>query len=126
MHINSFDDRLDRIGRQPSAVPTREMIDSVLGSRLTRRPRSAVLSLAGAVTGLVIGVALKGMVLPGSPWGPGTGLPGAIGGSLALAGLAASVAAALYVAVKASQAPRLMQFASINLLMIVMVLLSGP
>lgn len=124
MYINSFDDRLDRIGWQPGAVPTREMIDSVLSSRGTLRPRSAVLSLAGAVAGLLIGVGLKGMVLPGSPWGPGTGLPGAIGGSLALAGLAASVAAASYAAVKARQAPRLMQFASINLLMIMMVLLS--
>lgn len=124
MYINSFDARIDRIDWRPSAVPTRQMIDSVLGSRLPRQPRSAVLSLAGAVMGIVIGVGLKGMVLPGSPWGPGTGLAGAIGGSLAMAGLAASVPAALYAAARSKQAPRLMQFTSMNLLMIVVLLLS--
>ncbi|UWQ48223.1 hypothetical protein [Leisingera caerulea] len=124
MYINSFEDRIDRIDWQPSAVPTRKMIDSMLGSRQPRQPRSAVLSLAGALTGLVIGVGLKGMVLPGSPWGPGTGLAGAAGGSLALAGLAVSVPAALFAAAKGKRAPRLMQFASMNLLMIMMVLWS--
>ncbi|WP_264213423.1 hypothetical protein [Leisingera thetidis] len=124
MFINSFDERIDRLHWQPSEVPTRQMIDSVLGSRLQRQPRSAALSLAGAVTGILIGFGLKGMVLPGSPWGPETGLAGAIGGSLALAGLAASVPAALMAAAKGNQAPRLMQFASMNLLMIVVVLLS--
>lgn len=124
MYINGFDDRIGRVDWQPSAVPTRKVVDSVLGSRQPRQPRSAVLSLAGAVAGLVIGVGLKGMVLPGSPWGPGTGLAGAIGGSLALAGLAVSVPGALFAAVKGQQAPRLMQFASMNLLMIMMVLWS--
>ncbi|UWQ81994.1 hypothetical protein [Leisingera caerulea] len=124
MYINSFEDRIDRIDWQPSAVPTRKMIDSMLGSRQPRQPRSAVLSLAGALTGLVIGVGLKGMVLPGSPWGPGTGLAGAAGGSLALAGLAVSALAALFAAAKGKRAPRLMQFASMNLLMIMMVLWS--
>lgn len=124
MYINSFEDRIDRIDWQPSAVPTRKLIDSMVGSRKPRQPRSAVLSLAGAVTGLVIGIGLKGMVLPGSPWGPGTGLAGAAGGSLALAGLAISVAAALFAAAKGKRAPRLMQFASMNLLMIMMVLWS--
>ncbi|KIC14294.1 hypothetical protein [Leisingera sp. ANG-Vp] len=124
MYIKSFDERIDGIDWQPSAVPTRQMIDSVLGSRLPRRPRSAALSLAGAISGIVVGVGLKGMVLPGSPWGPETGLTGAVGGSLALAGLALSVAAALYAAARGKQAPRLMQFASMNLLMIVVLLLS--
>lgn len=124
MHIKSFDERIDGIQWQPSAVPTRHMIDSVLSSRLPRRPRSAALSLAGAVTGIVIGVGLKGMVLPGSPWGPGTGMAGAVGGTLALAGLALSVTIALYAAARNSQAPRLMQFASMNLLMTVVLLLS--
>ena len=124
MHINSFDERIDRIQWQPSAVPTREMIDSVLGSRLPRRPRSPALSLAGAVTGILIGVGLKGMYLPGSPWGPETGTAGAVAGTLALTGLALSVTAALYAASRGKQAPRLMQFASMNLLMIVVLLLS--
>ena len=124
MYIKSFDERIDGIDWQPSAVPTRQMIDSVLGSRLPRRPRSAALSLAGAISGIVVGVGLKGMVLPGSPWGPETGLTGAVGGSLTLAGLALSVAAALYAAVRSKQAPAVMQFASMNLLMIVVLLLS--
>lgn len=124
MYTNSFDERINRIDWQPSAVPTRQMIDSVLASRLPRQPRSAVLSLVGAIVGILIGTGLKGMSLAGSPWGPETGLAGAIGGSLALAGLAASVTAALMAAAKGNEAPRLMQFASMNLLMIVVVLLS--
>ncbi|AHD01017.1 hypothetical protein METH_10275 [Leisingera methylohalidivorans DSM 14336] len=124
MYINSFDERINRIDWQPSAVPTRQMIDSVLASRRPRQPRSAVLSLAGAIAGILIGTGLKGMALAGSPWGPETGLAGAIGGSLALTGLAASVSAALIAAAKGKEAPRLMQFASMNLLMIVVLLLS--
>lgn len=124
MYINSFDERLERIDWQPSAVPTRQMIDSVLASRLPLQPRSAVLSLAGAVTGILIGVGVKGMGIAGSAWGPETGLAGTIGGGLAQVGLAASVAAALLAAAKGSKAPRLMQFASINLLMISVLLLS--
>ncbi|KIC11234.1 hypothetical protein RA19_07755 [Leisingera sp. ANG-M1] len=124
MHIRSFDERIDGINWQPSVVPTRQMIDSVLGSRLPRKPRSAVLSLAGAVSGIAVGVGLKGMTLAGSPWGPGTGLTGALAGTLALTGLALSVAAAGYAAARGQEAPRLMQFASMNLLMIVVLLLS--
>lgn len=124
MYINSFDERLERIAWQPSAVPTRQMIDSVLASRMPQQPRSAVLSLAAAVTGILIGTGLKGMFLPGVPWGPDAGLAGLIGGGLALAGLAVSVSAALLAAVKGQRAPRLMQFSSMNLLMIVVLLLS--
>ncbi|MCB4454326.1 hypothetical protein [Leisingera sp. McT4-56] len=124
MYINSFDERIERINWQPSAVPTRQMIDSVLAGRQPRQPRSAVLSLAGAVTGILIGTGLKGMFLPGVPWGLDAGLAGVIGGGLALAGLAASVTAALLAAVKGQRAPRLMQFSSMNLLMIVVLLLS--
>ncbi|KIC39153.1 hypothetical protein [Leisingera sp. ANG-M7] len=124
MYINSFDERLERIDWQPSAVPTRHMIDSVLASRLPVQPRSAMLSLAGAVTGILIGVGLKGMTVADSPWGPDAGLAGLAGSGLAVAGLTVSVAAALLAAAKGSKAPRLMQFASINLLMISVLLLS--
>ncbi|OED47850.1 hypothetical protein AB838_14620 [Rhodobacteraceae bacterium (ex Bugula neritina AB1)] len=124
VYINSFDERLERIDWEPSAVPTRQMIDSVLASRLQLQPRGAMLSLAGAVTGILIGVGLKGMMVPGSPWGPGTGLVGVAGSVLAQAGFAVSVVAALMAAVKGCKAPRLMQFASINLLMIAVLLLS--
>lgn len=124
MYINSFDERIGRIDWRPSAAPTRQMIDNVLADRLPQQPRNAALSLAGAVTGILIGVGLKGMALPGSPWGPETGLAGAIGSSLALAGLAASLTAALVGALRSKQFPRLMQFASMNLLMIVVLLLS--
>ncbi|WP_424977368.1 hypothetical protein [Leisingera sp. S232] len=124
MYINSFDERLERIDWEPSAVPTRQMIDSVLASRLQLQPRGAMLSLAGAVTGILIGVGLKGMMVPGSPWGPGTGLVGVAGSVLAQAGFAVSVVSALMATVKGCKAPRLMQFASINLLMIAVLLLS--
>ncbi|MEY8802673.1 hypothetical protein AB9K35_20575 [Leisingera sp. XS_AS12] len=124
MYVNSFEERVHRIEWRPTAVPSRALIDNMLGARLPRRPRSAVLSLAAAITGLLIGVGLKGMTLEGSPWGPGTGFAGLIGGGLSLAGLALSVTAAIAAAWQGRKTPRLMQFASMNLLMIVVLLLS--
>ncbi|MFW8592950.1 hypothetical protein [Cribrihabitans neustonicus] len=128
MQSRSFDQRLARMGWQPGPVPSREIIENLIG-RAQARPGartacSAVISLAGAVSGLVIGVGLKGMVLPDSPWGPGTGLAGAVGGGLALAGLALSLVLALYAGLRSRRRPKLMQFASMNLLMIVVLLLS--
>ncbi|MFW8634544.1 hypothetical protein [Cribrihabitans pelagius] len=128
MQSRNFDQRLARIGWQPGPVPSREIIDRLTGSA---RPgpgagpaRSAAVSLAGAIAGLLTGVGLKGMVLPDSPWGPGTGLAGAAGGSLALAGLTVSLMMALYAGVRSRRHPKLMQFASMNLLMVVVLLLS--
>lgn len=124
MYINSFESRVERINWQPTAEPTRQMIDSMLEARLSRQPRSVVLSLAAAIVGMLIGIGLKGMGLEGTAWGPGTGLAGVVGGALSLAGLAMSVTAALAAAWYGRRYPRLMQFASMNLLMIVVLMLS--
>lgn len=124
MTAYSFDDRLDRLRWTPSAVPSREIVDSVLGARHKRRGRSVAATLAGAIVGILIGFGLIGMSFPQSPWGPGTGVTGLIFGMLSIAGLVVSVGLALFAAWRSSSHPRLMQFASMNLLMIVVLLLS--
>lgn len=124
MASRSFDDRLERIQWAPGVVPTHEVIDSVLGGQTLSKARSVGATLFGAIMGILIGFGLVGMTLEGAPWGPGTGLVGLIGGSLSLAGLVISVALALFVVLRSKQHPWLMQFASMNLLMIVVLLLS--
>lgn len=124
MTSRSFDDRLERIQWAPGVVPTHEVIDSVLGGRALSKARSVGATLFGAILGIFIGFGLKGMTLVGSPWGPETGWAGLIGGSISLIGLFVSVAMALFVVLRSKQHPWLMQFASMNLLMIVVLLLS--
>ncbi|MEP2715414.1 hypothetical protein [Pseudophaeobacter sp.] len=124
MTSRSFDDRLERIQWTPGAVPTHEVIDSVLGGRGMAQARSVGATLLGAILGILIGFGLKGMILPGSPWGPDTGLAGLIGGGLASLGLLVSIGMAVFAALRSRKHPWLMQFASMNLLMIVVLLLS--
>ncbi|MEP1329906.1 hypothetical protein [Pseudophaeobacter sp.] len=124
MTSRSFDDRLDRIQWTPGVVPSQEVIDSVLGGRALSKARSVGATLLGAILGILIGFGLVGMTLEGSPWGPGTGVIGAIGGLLSLIGLVVSVVLAVFVALRSKRHPWLMQFASMNLLMIVVLLLS--
>jgi len=119
-----FDDRLDRLQWTPSAVPSREIVDSVLGARHNQRTRSVAATLAGAILGILIGFGLVGMSFQQSPWGPGSGTTGLIFGSLSLLGLLLSVCLAGFAAFHSSKRPRLMQFSSMNLLMIVVLLLS--
>ncbi|KPD12071.1 hypothetical protein [Phaeobacter sp. 11ANDIMAR09] len=125
MTSRSFDDRLERIQWTPGAVPSQDVIDSVLGGqRGLAKARSVGATLLGAISGICIGFGVKGMTLVGSPWGPDTGLAGMIGGGLSLTALAVSMALAIYVALRSHRHPWLMQFASMNLLMIVVLLLS--
>ena len=121
----SFDDRLERIQWVPGAVPSQEVIDSVLGGRRgLAKARSVGATLMGAISGICIGFGIKGMTLVGSPWGPDTGMVGIVGGGLSLFGLSVSVILAIYAALRSRRHPWLMQFASMNLLMIVVLLLS--
>lgn len=124
MNSRSFDDRLDRIQWAPGVVPTQEVVDSVLGGSALGKARSVGATLSGAIFGILVGFGLKGMTLPDSPWGPETGVPGLVGGTLSLGGLAVSVLLALFVVMRGKQHPWLMQFASMNLLMIVVLLLA--
>ena len=89
-----------------------------------RRPAASEQLCWGQFWGILIGFGLKGMALAGAPWGPESGLIGLIGGSLSVFGLGVSVAMALFAALRSRQHPWLMQFASMNLLMIVVLLLS--
>lgn len=124
MTAKTFDERLDRMRWQPNSVPTREIVDSVLGQRPAVNMRSAVVSLAGAILGILIGVALKGMVVPGTPWGPETGVTGALVGGLAIFGLCASLPLAAFGVKYRRSHPWMMQFSAMNLLIIVVLLLS--
>ena len=124
MYTKGFDERIDQISWKPGPVPTRQMVDSVLGSRMPYQPRSALLTFLGAVMGILIGVGLKGMVFSGVPWAAGAGWTGQAAGGLILSGLAVSVLLALCAAVRGNRSPNLMQFSSINLLMIAVLLLS--
>ncbi len=124
MTSRSFDDRLERLQYTPGVVPTHEVIDSVLGGRGLSQARSVGATLLGAILGILIGFGLKGMMLEGSPWGPGTGFAGMVGGGLSKLGLTVSMGMAVFVALRSKNHPWLMQFASMNLLMIVVLLLT--
>lgn len=124
MIAKSFDERLDRMQWQPSAVPTREVVDGILGAGPAVDLRGAVLSLFGAILGILIGVGLKGMGMPGTPWGPESGLVGALVGTLSLAGLGLSLLLATLGALWHRRKPWLLTLSSMNMLMIVVILLS--
>ena len=124
MIINSFDERLNRIQRKPTAVPTREIVDGILGERPAVDLRGVGLTLLGAILGILIGVGLKGMVTPGTSWGPNSGLLGAVVGTICIAGFLFSVPMAALGAVLHQRRPWLLSLSAMNLLMIVVILLS--
>ncbi|MCD9146799.1 hypothetical protein [Pseudophaeobacter flagellatus] len=124
MTSRSFEDRLERIQWVPGVVPTHDMIDSVLGGRGLAKARSVGATLFGAILGIMIGFGVKGITLAESPWGPDTGFPGLVGGGLSLAAMGVSIVLGLYVVLRSRRYPWLMQFSSMNLLMIVVLLLS--
>ncbi|APG46831.1 hypothetical protein [Phaeobacter porticola] len=122
--IKRFDERLAQMQWQPQAGPSPQIVDSVMAERPSLAIRGVEYTLAGAILGILIGVGLKGIYTPSSPWGPGTGTMGLAIGSAALAGAGLSLVAAVVAALRYRQMPRLMQFSSMNLLIIVMLLLS--
>lgn len=124
MSTKSFDERLDRMHWQPTSVPTREIVDGILGERSAGDLRGAGLSLAGAILGILIGVGLKGMVMPGTLWGPESGLIGLLVGTLCIAGFSASLPMAALGALWHQRKPWLLPLSAMNLLMIVVILLS--
>lgn len=126
MATYSFEKRLDRLHWTPSTTPSQEIVETVLGSTGTGRiaPRNVGATMMGAIFGICIGFALLGMQMPGSPWGPETGLYGVVGGSLALLGLFGAVVLAGAAVYFGRARPKLMQFASMQLLMIVVLLLA--
>ena len=124
MIINRFNDRLDRLQWEPSAVPSREIVDGILGERLIIDLRGVGLTLLGAIFGILIGVGLKGMAMPGTSWGPNSGLLGAVVGTMCMAWFVLSVPMAALGAVWHQRRPWLLSVSAMNLLMIVVVLLS--
>lgn len=124
MIAKSFDERLHRMQWQPSAVPTREIVDGILDARPSVDLRGALVSLLGAILGILIGVGLKGMVMPGTLWGPNSGLTGVLIGSLSMAGLVLSLPLAALGALWHDRKPWILPLSAMNLLMIVVILLS--
>jgi len=122
--VKSFDERLDRMQWQPTAVPTREIVDGLLGEQPSVDLRGISVTLLGAILGILIGVGLKGMVMPGTLWGPGSGLMGVIVGTMSMAGLVLSIPLAVFGAVLHQRKPWLLPLSAMNLLMIVVILLS--
>ena len=124
MTTKSFDKRLDRIQWQPSAVPTSELVDSILGDKPAGGLRGAEVSLFGAIFGILVGVGTKGFLVQEGLWSPEMGQIGVLFGILVLLVVLASPVLAVIGAITYKRRPKLMRFASMNLLMIVAVLLS--
>lgn len=124
MIAKSFNERLDRMQWQPTAVPTREVVDGILGERPTVDLRGVGLPLLGAILGILIGVGLKGMVMPETLWGPNSGQIGVLIGTMCIAGFGVSVPMAALGAVWHQRKPWLLPVSAMNLLMIVVILLS--
>ena len=124
MSINGFNQRIDRLQWKPTAVPTRQVVDGIVGERPSIDLRHVGMTLLGAVLGILIGVGLKGMATPGTTWGPNSGLLGAIVGTMCIAGFLLSVPLAALGAVWHQRRPALLSLSAINLLMIVVILLS--
>lgn len=124
MSYKRFDERLTQMQWQPQAGPSPQIVDSVIAERHPITIRGVEFTLAGAILGILIGVGLKGIYTPGAPWGPESGLTGLLVGGAAIGGAALSLVAAVVATLRHREMPRLMQFASMNLLMIVMLLLS--
>lgn len=124
MSYKRFDERLTQMQWQPQAGPSPQIVDSVIAERHPITIRGVEFTLAGAILGILIGVGLKGIYTPGAPWGPESGLTGLLVGGAAIGGATLSLVAAVVAMLRHREMPRLMQFASMNLLMIVMLLLS--
>ncbi|AXT34034.1 hypothetical protein D1820_03065 [Phaeobacter sp. LSS9] len=123
MSFKRFDERLTQMQWQPQSGPSPQIVDSVMADRPPLAVRGGEFTLAGAILGILIGVGLKGIYTPGAPWGPNTGLTGLLIGGASMAGAGLSLALAAYAVLRRHDMPRLMQFASMNLLIIVMLLL---
>ena len=121
----TFQGQVDRMSWVPGAEPRPELVEAILshhGQAAQRREIGP--TLMAVAMGALIGLLLKGMALPGVAWGPETGVIGAVVGSVALLGFGASVAAAGLAFVIGRRHPLLLQWASVNLLTLVVVLLA--
>ncbi|TNJ41652.1 hypothetical protein [Phaeobacter sp. B1627] len=124
MSGKTFQGQVDRMSWVPGAQPRPELVDAILSHHGKATPQREIApTLMGVVMGALIGVLLKGMALPGVPWGPETGLIGLLVGSVALLGFGASVAAAGLAIVIGRRHPHLLQWASVNLLTVLIVVL---
>lgn len=121
MSGKTFEGQLTRIGWEPGARPRPELVDDILDYHGRGGRRDIGPTLLGVAFGALLGLLLKGMALDGSPWGAGTGLFGDVIGAIALCGFLGAVLVAFLAALRAKTQPELLQFASINLLTLLIV-----
>lgn len=122
MYAKSFEDRLDQLQREPGAVPTQELVDSIVGAR---RPAAGVLPvLAGGLCGTVTGLAMKCLMMGGA----GLYAEGSLASAVVAAAVPPAFLASCVLAITAGfmhrRRPKLLQFAAMNLLVIAAAILS--
>lgn len=122
MYAKSFEDRLDRLQRQPGGAPTEELIDSIIGPR---RPATGVLpGLAGGICGTATGLAMKSLQMGGAGlYAEGSLVAEAVATAVPPAFLASCVLA-IAAGFMHRRRPKLLQFAGMNLLVIAAAVLS--
>ncbi len=123
MSVGNFEHRLNQIHWAPCARPSPQMVENVL-PRSAAAPGHALWNAIGVLFGILIGFGIKATVLPEGPFGADADLFGYVMGALSLgAGAVSAVMFALAFALH-NQAPQLLRFSGMNMLMIVVLLLS--
>ncbi len=123
MTARSFDQRLNQMHWQPTAVPTQKIVDDVL-ARPASVPLRVEWTVAGVVLGMLIGFGLKGTIAPDAPFGAHADTLGYVVGALSLLAAAASTSVTILAIPLRKKLPQLMQFSLCNLLMIIVLLAS--
>ncbi|MBT8156040.1 hypothetical protein KMP13_19685 [Epibacterium ulvae] len=123
MTARSFDQRLNQMHWQPTAIPSQKIVDDVLARRASVSLRVEWI-VAGMVLGMLIGFGLKGTIAPDAPFGAHADTLGYVVGALCLLAAAASASLAILAIPLHKKLPQVSQFSLSNLLMIMVLLVS--
>ena len=121
MSGKSFEAQVARLEWEPGARPRPELVESVLRHHGRDTRREFAPGVWGVVLGALIGLLLKGLTMESAAWGPGSGWVGLAVGAVAVLGLLGSIGFAAKAATLGRKSPKLLQFASINLLTLALV-----
>lgn len=114
MYAKSFEDRLDRLNWKPGAVPTHELIDSLLRSPAPAQGSAA--TIAGGICGILAGLGARWLQAGGLETAAAQGTAGIIAALLLLLAACAAPVLALAGAVLHRRFPKLLQFSGLYLL----------